>query len=725
MRRSRFVLAFCGLVALAIAFAAFTTPTPAPTAAAPAPGARTVTIDPGPLTPGDHATVRWTGFNQGSAYLYVCEVRPEQTVPHPTQCFGDTVVIAETGPNGKGEAEVEVRSALYPVTLYSGTGETVIPGGASAADCRSVRCGIVVSECSTLLTQNTAAQVAYEVVPPTTEQYSDDPHVDIDWVFDEEFQTGYIPTFSPKPVIPESEPTEQDPVVATGLRILAAGGDLGGAVYNAWGRELAGKANLKFDISPLDYARGVDGLIDGNYDVAVSGAELTAAQRETLASKDQSLVFVPITVSTVGIGYNAFPQLPMRDLRLSAKSLAGLIDPNQQAAPNNLIDGSVGEDQGACKPSVGRSLTLYSKAGVSEANLTISGWLDESVPALWTHGRTGRLPPVQSNSQVQLSNELVVPAVLAPKAGETNTKIDLFARLGLVDTTWAKLYGAPMALIQNESERWVAPTPAGALATLRSSEISDDNIVQVDYRSTDPAAYPLVSVMYAVAPTHITDDFTAEKAKAVRSMLTYFVSGDGQRTAERFGFVPLPFDLESRANATIAKIGSVAPPVPTTATTTTTTTTIADTTTTTPATTATTTTTTATTTTTTTTARTSAPSTAPPTASPPNTSPRPSTASPSVTTPATTPSVTTTTSVEADTTIVDEDPDDVAFVPVATPTTEEPTPLPPDVFSSMFGDPPLSPNLPTLGMAGASTLVVGQGLRLWRVQQRRRPRLPA
>lgn len=47
--------------------------------------------------------------------------------------------------------------------------------------------------------------------------------------------------------------------------------------------------------------------------------------------------------------------------------------------------------------------------------------------------------------------------------------------------------------------------------------------------------------------------------------------------------------------------------------------------------------------------------------------------------------------------------------------------LPPDVFSKTLGEPLSSPNLPTLGVLGGVSLVGAQGIRLWRVYQRRRP----
>ena len=385
---------------------------------------------------------------------------------------------------------------------------------------------------------------------------------------------------------------------------------------------------------------------------------------------------------------------------------------------SDLLSGSLAADQAGCRPNANRVNVLYTRGGRTETNLTVSSWLDAASQRRgpgdlpqppWKYGVIDVLPSIDLAQQETVNAK--VPEALVNLKSSEQTAFSFAARFGLVDTTWARDHSVTLASIQNEANSWVQPSTAGALETLTTSTIGADNIVDIDELNKNPLAYPLVTVNYAVAPTTITEDFTATDAEAVRRALGLIVSTEGQQMAATEGFVPLTADLTARAVDSIAKIGSIDPAAPTT---------------------------------------TAAPTTAAPTtaadrrrrgrptrlapmtrtnrhrrplggprapreAQPPPPPPLPRA-------PARIHPVARRRRPRRAPAKHGDDGTDAGAgsgQPVAAADSEDE--LPQDIFDSLFGAAPLAPDLPVVGAAGATIAVAGQGLNLWRVSRKRPP----
>ena len=688
--------------------------------------ARAVTVDSGPLQPGSTATVRWEGFTPNSpAYVYVCQGTPSG-LPRPQACYGETLQSAQTGPDGRGSATFRVRSALHPLTYNIGGPK--FPGGDFGTDCRTINgCEVVVTECSSVVSAEMSAAGSYAVPPAAWGTYDDDPLTRVVW--GEDWDGDGEPdeqTLLARQLPPPEEPPREEPIRATGPRIRANGSDLGGAVHREWGRAIAQRLNITLtSTTAVDFTAGISDLVRGSADFAYTAAPASPDQLAQLTRQRQSIVYVPISVSAVGIGYNVYPLLPMRDLRVSPMSLAALLWPGGQAG-STVSSGALGADQGRCRPPVSRESVLLGEGGHSEALLSISSMLDgiwrsrtAPPPPPWRYGIIDRAPSDLSLYQPMPSHELVAAGVSDPRqSGQTS--LDFAARLGILDAAWAREFGVPMAYMQNENGQWVLPSAEGALATLADSTIGSDNIVDVNELSDDPEAYPLVVVNYAVAPVRLTADFTATDADAVRRSLEFMVSSEGQRIARSEGFVPLTHDLTVRATRAIAKIGSqpqVRPAPPSTTTTTSTTPTSAP-------------------------RRPPTSTTVPRRPTSTSTSSSTSTSFPSSFTPSpgsgpgSPPGFGSTPSTGSGFSPGGSGPNaggggGPGANPSTTGTGQEPgfagaptlpEDLPADVFRSLLEKAPSAPELPALGAAGATAAVAGQGLNLWRIGRRRPPR---
>jgi len=118
--------------------------------------------------------------------------------------------------------------------------------------------------------------------------------------------------------------------------------------------------------------------------------------------------------------------------------------------------------------------------------------------------------------------------------------------LALLDQGDAALNQFPVASIANAAGDYVQPTQA-AMAAALSHMISDgDGTLQVNQASTDPAAYPLTMVIYAMVPTQGLCHATA----ATIAHFLDFAAGAGQTQGSQPGNLPagyLPLTAQLKA----------------------------------------------------------------------------------------------------------------------------------------------------------------------------------
>lgn len=142
--------------------------------------------------------------------------------------------------------------------------------------------------------------------------------------------------------------------------------------------------------------------------------------------------------------------------------------------------------------------------------------------------------------------------------------------IAVVDAATASRYGLPTAQLLNAAGNFVAPTPESLLAgeaAMKPSAVA--GVLAPDPGASDPAAYPLTSLSYAVTAPAMLD---AAAGKDYAAFLRY-AGGPGQQQGLDPGqlppgMVPLPDPLKAQtlaAATTIEKLASSPPPPPTTA----------------------------------------------------------------------------------------------------------------------------------------------------------------
>ncbi len=130
------------------------------------------------------------------------------------------------------------------------------------------------------------------------------------------------------------------------------------------------------------------------------------------------------------------------------------------------------------------------------------------------------------------------------------------AIVAVVDAATATRYGLPTAELRNATGQFVAPTTASLLAgekAMKPSPVPD--VLASDPDATDPAAYPLTALSYAVTSPPALD---AAAGKDYAAFLRY-AAGPGQQPGLApgelpSGLVPLPETLKAQTTAAAATI---------------------------------------------------------------------------------------------------------------------------------------------------------------------------
>lgn len=141
------------------------------------------------------------------------------------------------------------------------------------------------------------------------------------------------------------------------------------------------------------------------------------------------------------------------------------------------------------------------------------------------------------------------------------------AFVAIVDTSNAAAFRFPTAQLLNAAGEFVAPTSDAMATGVAAMTVNADGITRTaDVSSTDPAAYPLTMIDYAMVPTSGLDDDTAEAA----GRLLDYAAGPGQVPGQLFGglpagYLPLTADLVAQTETAAAAVRAQAGgPLPTT-----------------------------------------------------------------------------------------------------------------------------------------------------------------
>jgi hypothetical protein len=156
-----------------------------------------------------------------------------------------------------------------------------------------------------------------------------------------------------------------------------------------------------------------------------------------------------------------------------------------------------------------------------------------------------------SGSQCQVGSPYGVARLPAEPVGSRDVT-------AVLDEGQAAVYRFPTARLVNAAGQAVAPTAASMSAARRDMQTNPDKITQyADFTSTDPKAYPLTMVDYAMVPTC---GLSASKASAIAAFLHHVTSGGQQYGVQPGqlapGYLALDSAQRTQTNAAAAAVAA-------------------------------------------------------------------------------------------------------------------------------------------------------------------------
>lgn len=164
------------------------------------------------------------------------------------------------------------------------------------------------------------------------------------------------------------------------------------------------------------------------------------------------------------------------------------------------------------------------------------------------------------------SQQALKLAAFVPPPNDSSSPVAGFAPM---NWSWADYYGLLPAALQNAAGNFVLPSEQSLDAAVASAIANTNGTLSPNFATTNPNAYPLPAIWYAVVPTTPQSDVNAI---ACRTLLddVLNVTGGSQSGDLPAGFVPLPKSIYTAALADVSR--DIQVPATTTTTTTTTTT---------------------------------------------------------------------------------------------------------------------------------------------------------
>ncbi|HEY0388100.1 MAG TPA: substrate-binding domain-containing protein [Gaiellales bacterium] len=331
-----------------------------------------------------------------------------------------------------------------------------------------------------------------------------------------------------------------------------------------WGVQICQPpARLGVNYIPANSPDGMDNFVKGLNDFAVTGEPFSADQLSQLQSAGKSFSYAPVTASALVVAYKIFDQDPehaapgsqVTNLKLTpelvAKIFTGQIS-NWHTDPeiNALNPGHV-------FPPLVRPLV---RGDHSVANLEFTSWLSAEggagLPSDWPGAGTDYpLNYVTQNAGI-VGGDALADAIADPVTVQNNNDYFSDGYIGFVDSSEAAYYGLPVARIQNAAGKFVKATPAAITAALHHAAKGSDGLLEPDYATKDPKAYPMPFVSYLTAPTSGISDATGT---TLRGFLHYAVTAG--RTRIPGGYLPLPKSLVAATEGIVDQIPGTTPVV--------------------------------------------------------------------------------------------------------------------------------------------------------------------
>ena len=375
-----------------------------------------------------------------------------------------------------------------------------------------------------------------------------------------------------------------------------SGGTSADRAFSLWSSTIcqpgfAGTGGLPLDYTGRSSPVGREDMLEGFAEVAVTGANFTDDDVELMgevteagdvARTPEDFVFVPITASGLACMFNIyylnsdanFARLP--ELHIDRTAMAGLLANERSTLGLNINAANTDNPWFRRNPDgspVSAFVETLARAEGAEATRSLTDWIysDPAAASIWETGGPSFGTGVTEFMPAGFGANLIVGAY---RSGTIVRSWDIEkdrpgGKLTCLDSSiWrAEGGGYNVAQLTNALGQNVYPLPDNIRRGLDLMKANPNGTFSTVHAQadgfTDPQAYPLPIVMYAVVPRYLSVGLTDQ----IQGALTWMIT-DGQQSPNLpDGYVPLPDRMVDAARVQIAKLDEL--PAPSTTSTTT------------------------------------------------------------------------------------------------------------------------------------------------------------
>ncbi len=331
---------------------------------------------------------------------------------------------------------------------------------------------------------------------------------------------------------------------------------------NAWVSQIYTTIGTNVNYQSSSSVLGLENFAQNLVDFGASEIGYSAGQTQTDPPSDYQ--YLPSVAGAVCLMYNVLGSTgqQVNQLRLSSAIIAGIFTGTIRKWNDPAITAL---NPTALLPNTPMVVTF--RADASGDNYIFSSYIQTTQPAVWS-GFTGAMgahdgpsavwpTPAPGGNSVGQYNE----GSWVSQNGSDNASNYVTSSLNTityVETGYAQEHNMPCAYIQNAAGGFVSPSAVSDARALTHDTINistgEQDLTGV-INAPEGDAYPISAYSYLV--TH-TASMSADKGKAL-SQFVLFLACQGQQSASRLGYTPLPPGLIALDFAAAAKMNGHVP----------------------------------------------------------------------------------------------------------------------------------------------------------------------
>ncbi len=319
-------------------------------------------------------------------------------------------------------------------------------------------------------------------------------------------------------------------VNADTITLNASGATFPAPIYGRWFAEYNKvNSNVRINYQSVGSGQGIKSFTDGLTDFGASDAAMTDAEIAKVTTG--GVVLLPMTAGSIVLSYN----------------LPGVADSIK--LPRDVYPAIFLGD-----------ITKWNDPKIAAANpgvtlpdmpITVAYRADGSGT---TYNFTNHLSAISADFKTKVGGGKLVkfPVGVGGKGNEGVAALikQTPGTIGYVEYGYAQQIKLPMATLQNQAGKFVAPTPESGSASLAAVTLPDNLRAFV----TDPAgdtSYPIVTFTWWLCHT----DYSSKPgvADAIKGLAAWCLT-DGQKLAPELGYLPLPDSVVTKVQAAVAQI---------------------------------------------------------------------------------------------------------------------------------------------------------------------------